>query len=341
MSSDEMQGTAEGDATWQNIEGTLRTAVGTHAMLGNKALERQAREALEQFQALPKHQRDGTPAGFTDAHASYVARWGGNCRDCADESGVCPNSGLPCGGADKAIGHVFKALAYGVKQGHISNPLAQATALGHRDDAAAAELSRTTRTRLQISGWAYNLDKPCITDVERSLQVLHNTWDYCDDITRTGRTFGATPAFMRAFSDAITVMEDMAQKYADSATPQEAQAYGVVDGAAIEEARRQLLNTPELRDFSEGVTLEALHQRERWGAEHDAGKAPADWFWLVGYLAGKALHAQTSGNTEKALHHTISTAAALANWHAAITGENTAMRPGIDTAVLRVPESNV
>lgn len=102
--------------------------------------------------------------------------------------------------------------------------------------------------------------------------------------------------------------------------------------SAAQQARHQLLNTPELHSFSEGVTLEALHQRERWGADHDAGKTPADWFWLVGYLAGKALHAQTSGNTDKALHHTISTAAALANWHAAITGEHTAMRPGIDPA---------
>lgn len=100
--------------------------------------------------------------------------------------------------------------------------------------------------------------------------------------------------------------------------------------AMAADARHQLLNTPELRSFSEGVTLEALHQRQRWGSEHDAGKTPADWFWLVGYLAGKALHAQTSGNTEKALHHTISTAAALANWHASITGADTAMRPGID-----------
>ncbi len=100
-------------------------------------------------------------------------------------------------------------------------------------------------------------------------------------------------------------------------------------GDVLKDAREQLLNTPELRDFGAGVTLEALHQRERWGSGHDAGKTPADWFWLVGYLAGKALHAQTSGNTEKALHHTISTAAALANWHGAILGTHN-MRPGID-----------
>lgn len=96
--------------------------------------------------------------------------------------------------------------------------------------------------------------------------------------------------------------------------------------------RTELLNTPELHQFTEGVTLEASHQRERWGSTHDAGKTPADWFWLVGYLAGKALHAQAAGNIEKALHHTISTAAALANWHAAISGTNTLMRPGINPA---------
>ena len=96
---------------------------------------------------------------------------------------------------------------------------------------------------------------------------------------------------------------------------------------------RQLLaerDTPEIADFMKAVPLEAEHQRARWGTAHDAGKAPADWYWLIGYLAGKALHAHISGNTEKALHHTISTSAALANWHMAILGK-TDMRPGIDT----------
>lgn len=90
------------------------------------------------------------------------------------------------------------------------------------------------------------------------------------------------------------------------------------------------LNTPQLHDFAQAVVLEAAHQRERWGVSHDAGKDPSDWFWLVGYLAGKALHAATSGNNDKTAHHTISTAAALANWHAHVTGEYTAFRPGID-----------
>lgn len=92
---------------------------------------------------------------------------------------------------------------------------------------------------------------------------------------------------------------------------------------------RGLLNAPELHDFAAGVTLEAAHQRERWGEDHDAGKAPTDWFWLVGYLAGKALHAAIAGDRDKALHHCISTAAALANWHAALLGADNRMRPGI------------
>ena len=53
-----------------------------------------------------------------------------------------------------------------------------------------------------------------------------------------------------------------------------------------------------------------------------------DWFWLVGYLAQKAAFADIGGDREKALHHTISTAAALANWHAALLGADTSMQPG-------------
>jgi hypothetical protein len=94
----------------------------------------------------------------------------------------------------------------------------------------------------------------------------------------------------------------------------------------LERADR-LLNTPEVVDFAKGVQFEAVHQRARWGSDHDAGKTDADWFWLVGYLAGKALH-----KPEKRLHHLITAAAALANWHAYTLGK-TNMRPGIDGAV--------
>ncbi len=91
-----------------------------------------------------------------------------------------------------------------------------------------------------------------------------------------------------------------------------------------------IINTPHTESFLEGVRREAVHQRERWGSEHDAGKGPTDWFWLLGYLAGKAVWAATHGDREKALHHTVSSAAALLNWHAAMSGVSNEMRPGIE-----------
>ena len=101
------------------------------------------------------------------------------------------------------------------------------------------------------------------------------------------------------------------------------------------------LNTPEIEDFAIAVVLEAQHQRHRWGSAHDVGKQPEDWFWLVGYLGGKALRAHIQGDSNKALHHTISTAAALANWHAAIAGLNTAMRPGVDPIERGIAEAEM
>lgn len=84
------------------------------------------------------------------------------------------------------------------------------------------------------------------------------------------------------------------------------------------------INTPEVVDFMEGVKREAVHQRERWGSGHDVGKTPADWFWLVGHLLGKAIH-----KPEKRLHHIITACAALLNWHLQSLGQSD-MRPGIE-----------
>ena len=95
-----------------------------------------------------------------------------------------------------------------------------------------------------------------------------------------------------------------------------------------------IINHPITNNFVEGVRHEAAHQVGRWGAEHDAGKTAWDWFWLMGYLAQKAATAAAAGDEEKALHHTISTAAACLNWHAQIQGKpfdpEKPMRPGIE-----------
>lgn len=98
----------------------------------------------------------------------------------------------------------------------------------------------------------------------------------------------------------------------------------------IERIRAEIINTPETADFMVAVPLEAAHQRERWGSDHDTGKAAEDWVFLVGWLLGKASQALKAGDIEKAKHHTISSGAALANWHAALSGVDTQMRPGID-----------
>ena len=103
----------------------------------------------------------------------------------------------------------------------------------------------------------------------------------------------------------------------------------VAEAIAEIERLRALLNTPETADFMKAIPLEAAHQRERWGADHDAGKAPLDWFWLIGYLAQKAATSAIAGDVEKAKHHTISTAAALSNWHLQLAGGDNRMRPGI------------
>lgn len=115
---------------------------------------------------------------------------------------------------------------------------------------------------------------------------------------------------------------------------------------------RELINAPEMESFLRGVHIEAVHQVDRWGEASDRGKRPEDWFWLVGYLAGKALAAHKASLAEpaptdgmdmrviareKALHHCISTAAALYNWHCAITGTDVRMAPG-DSDVARIVE---
>lgn len=95
-------------------------------------------------------------------------------------------------------------------------------------------------------------------------------------------------------------------------------------------ALKAILNTPEIEDFDKAVPLEAAHQIQRWTAAHDAGKNPEDWFWLLGYLAGKALASAKAGDLDKAKHHCISSAAVLRNWHAHIRSGQSGMRPGIE-----------
>lgn len=123
----------------------------------------------------------------------------------------------------------------------------------------------------------------------------------------------------------------------EAATPPAHQPGEVAELRAEVERLNAIINKPQADDFLRAVSTEAEHQRQRWGNDHDGGKTPADWFWLIGYLAGKALHSTSYGLDEKAEHHVITTAAACANWHRAMKGE-TNMRPGIDGAAALAPK---
>lgn len=52
----------------------------------------------------------------TEEHADYVLRANGRCRDCADNEGMCPMSGLPCDPqkARDVVNYVLSTLMYGV-----------------------------------------------------------------------------------------------------------------------------------------------------------------------------------------------------------------------------------
>lgn len=125
----------------------------------------------------------------------------------------------------------------------------------------------------------------------------------------------------------------------------------VSDLVARLDAVLAIVNRPELIDFPKAVMLEAQHQEVRWGTQDRSGKEPSDWFWLVGHLAGRALEhhkeadrladelvsagihepfvaKQVAYHREKAVHHCITSAAALAHWHANMLGAHTAMQPG-------------
>ena len=127
------------------------------------------------------------------------------------------------------------------------------------------------------------------------------------------------------------------------------------DARAARELLR-LIDTPELVDFPKAVHLEAVHQVQRWGVSDRKSKQPYDWHWLLAHLAGRALEhhkeaerlcgvrdrvteeglletraaidSQIAYHREKAVHHTITSAAVLAHWHASVIGKATGLQAG-------------
>lgn len=63
---------------------------------------------------------------MTSELINYVGRYGGFCRDCADNLGTCPLSGMPCDPKQQTavIKHTIEALKYGIEHGFIESPFA-------------------------------------------------------------------------------------------------------------------------------------------------------------------------------------------------------------------------
>ncbi len=128
--------------------------------------------------------------------------------------------------------------------------------------------------------------------------------------------------------DAIDALDDLWRKSVVDAEEAKAEV----------ERLKKLINTPYAEEFFPGVQVEAAHQVERWGVEHDEGKAPEDWLWLLGALAAKAVRSLNSGPSrdfEKAKHHIITSAAVLKNWYEhvrrAMDGKGPgSFQPGVD-----------
>lgn len=78
----------------------------------------------ELCRAQPEQAQQAEPVAFGDDVVQYIGRWGGHCRDCADNMGIC-HTGLPCGDGAKAITHVLSALAYGINNGFLQRIAAQ------------------------------------------------------------------------------------------------------------------------------------------------------------------------------------------------------------------------
>lgn len=101
---------------------------GGESPTSQRALESMCEELLAALET-PK----GEPAPgwqnipVTDETIMYVLRYGGRCRECADNFGICEGSGLPCqrDEARKAARHVIEAINYGFGNGFMPLPAAE------------------------------------------------------------------------------------------------------------------------------------------------------------------------------------------------------------------------
>ncbi len=86
-------------------------------------------------------------------------------------------------------------------------------------------------------------------EVQDALTTLQQMWDYCDDITRNGRTFGATPGLMRRWSKALAVMETLAATPQPAAAPSILQLYAMAAMDGYVYGDRDMPSLQRWRDY--------------------------------------------------------------------------------------------
>lgn len=103
-------------------------------------------EKLERATQVPAKAEPGEAVSDLEDVVDWVARYGGDCRDCADENGKCPNDGLPCDDRGKPIRFVVEALRYGIANGYVKPFYAH----------PSADLDRLRESDPHSFGWLYH-----------------------------------------------------------------------------------------------------------------------------------------------------------------------------------------
>ncbi|MEK1908196.1 MAG: hypothetical protein AAAB13_20680 [Pseudomonas sp.] len=104
----------------RDVTGSVISEAADHIV----ALETQRNWMLDQRLKADRHSDLSMATPTIDEEiVGYVSRYGGMCRDCADEFGVCPHSGVPCDTDQRraVIRKTIEALRYGIKHNFIPN----------------------------------------------------------------------------------------------------------------------------------------------------------------------------------------------------------------------------
>ncbi len=92
---------------------------------------------------------------------------------------------------------------------------------------------------------------------------------------------------------------------------------------AIKAIKTELIDTPEINNFLDGVKSESAHQTKKWGIEHEENKFPHDYALVLDKLKGKQALSIWDKDVEKYKHHLITMAAVCFNAHRQLNKEGT------------------